>query len=127
MFCTSCGKEVPVSAAACPACGAAQQGLPKRFCHNCGAESTAAAEACAKCGVRFGAAPTGEGKDWLTTLLLAIFLGWLGVHRFYTDHVGIGVAQLLTAGGCGIWTLVDIIMIAAGSYKDKQGRPLVKR
>jgi len=127
MFCTSCGKEVPASAAACPACGAAQQGLPKRFCHNCGAESNVAAETCTKCGVRFGTPPAGDGKDWLTTLLLAIFLGWLGVHRFYTDHVGIGVAQLLTAGGCGIWNLVDIIMIAAGSFKDKQGRPLVKR
>jgi len=125
MFCTSCGKEVPAAALACPACGAAQKG-PRRFCSNCGAESSAAAEACAKCGVRFGV-PSGEGKDWLTTLLLAIFLGWIGVHRFYTDHVGIGVAQLLTGGGCGIWTLVDIIMIAAGSYKDKQGRPLVKR
>lgn len=86
-----------------------------------------AAEVCVKCGIRFGVQPAGEGKDWLTTLLLAIFLGLLGVHRFYTDHTAIGVVQLLTAGGCGIWNLVDIIMIATGSFKDAQGRPLVKR
>lgn len=68
-----------------------------------------------------------EQKDWLTTLLLAIFLGGLGVHRFYTGHIGIGIAQLLTLGGCGIWSLIDIIMIATGSFKDGNGNPLERR
>ncbi|MFZ1694582.1 MAG: TM2 domain-containing protein [Flavobacteriales bacterium] len=67
------------------------------------------------------------GKDWLTTLLLCIFLGGLGVHRFYTGHTMIGVVQLLTLGGCGIWSLVDLIMIAIGSFKDAQGNALVKK
>ncbi len=68
-----------------------------------------------------------EGKDWLTTLLLAIFLGGFGVHRFYTGHIGIGIAQLLTLGGCGIWSLIDIIMIATGSFKDAEGNALIRR
>ncbi len=66
-------------------------------------------------------------KDWLAALLLSIFLGTLGVDRFYLGHVGLGIAKLLTFGGCGIWWLVDVILIALGSVTDAQGRPLVKR
>jgi len=81
-----------------------------------------------KCGVSLkGENPMkGEGKDWLTTLLLCFFLGFLGVHRFYTGHTGIGVVQLLTLGGCGIWTLIDFIMIIVGNFKDAKGNLLVK-
>lgn len=68
-----------------------------------------------------------EQKDWMTTLLLSIFLGTLGVHRFYTGHTVIGVVQLLTLGGCGIWAIIDIIQIATGNFKDSQGQPLLKR
>ena len=76
----------------------------------------------------FNAAEGGANvaHDWLTTLLLAIFVGWLGIHRFYTGHTLIGIVQLLTCGVCGIWTLIDIIMIATGSFKDKDGSPLAK-
>lgn len=73
-------------------------------------------------------AMTPEGpKDWLAALLLSIFLGTLGVDRFYLGHVGLGIAKLLTFGGCGVWWLVDVILIALGSVTDAQGRPLVKR
>ncbi len=65
-------------------------------------------------------------KDWLVTLLLAIFLGYWGVHRFYVGKVGTGLLMLFTAGGCGIWWLVDIILIATGSFTDMEGRPLVR-
>jgi TM2 domain-containing membrane protein YozV len=67
-----------------------------------------------------------QQKDWLTTLLLCIFLGWLGIHRFYTGHTVIGVIQLLTLGGCGIWVLVDFIMILTNSYRDSNGIPLFR-
>jgi TM2 domain-containing membrane protein YozV len=66
-------------------------------------------------------------KDWLTTLLLCLFLGYLGIHRFYTGHTAIGVVQLLTVGGCGIWLLVDLIMIITDSYRDANGLPLLKK
>lgn len=65
-------------------------------------------------------------KDWLVSLLLSIFLGYLGIDRFYMGYVGLGIAKLLTFGGCGIWWLIDVILIATGSLRDAQGRPLVK-
>ena len=69
----------------------------------------------------------GEARDWLITLLLAIFLGGLGVHRFYTGHILVGVIQLLTMGGCGIWAIIDIISIATDSFRDADGQPLVRK
>ena len=63
-------------------------------------------------------------KSKTTALLLSIFLGGLGVDRFYVGKVGTGVLKLLTGAGLGIWWLVDIILIATGNLKDKQGNPL---
>ena len=65
-----------------------------------------------------------EPKQKIVALLLAIFAGTLGVHRFYTGHMGTGIVMLLTLGGCGLWALYDIIMIATGSFKDVDGNDL---
>ncbi|TDW96451.1 zinc-ribbon domain and TM2 domain-containing protein [Dinghuibacter silviterrae] len=104
------------------------------YCSNCGAQIDDNAVVCVKCGVLTGNVPVSKvadpdlvGYDWLTALLLCWFLGWLGVHSFYTKKTGIGIAQLLTLGGCGIWQLVDLIMIIVGSYRDGLGRPLVRK
>ncbi len=63
-------------------------------------------------------------KSRTTALILCILLGGLGVHRFYVGKVGTGIVWLLTAGVFGIGWLVDIIMIATGKFKDKQGNSL---
>ena len=63
-------------------------------------------------------------KSWITTLLLCLFLGGLGVHRVYAGKIGTGILQLITVGGCGIWTLIDLIMIITGSFTDKDGNPI---
>ena len=63
-------------------------------------------------------------KGFVPTLLLALFLGGLGAHRFFVGKIGTGIVQLLTLGGLGIWALIDLIMIIVGSFKDKQGLPV---
>lgn len=57
-------------------------------------------------------------RNYTTTLLLAFFLGGLGIHRFYTGYTLIGILQLLTGGGCGIWALIDLFSICTGHYED---------
>ena len=50
-------------------------------------------------------------KDPLLSILLSIFIGSLGIDRFYIGDIGLGIGKLLTAGGCGIWWLIDIFLI----------------
>ena len=66
-------------------------------------------------------------KNWLPTLLLCIFLGNFGVHRFYAGKIGTGILMLLTCGGCGIWTIVDLIMLIMGNFTDKDGNAIVNK
>jgi TM2 domain-containing membrane protein YozV len=65
-------------------------------------------------------APQGT-KSQLVALLLCGFLGGLGIHRFYLGYTWQGIVQLLTAGGCGIWALIDFIRIITGDLKPKDG------
>ena len=62
-----------------------------------------------------------SGKSQLTAVLLALFLGGLGIHRFYLGYTWQGVVQLLTAGGFGIWALIDLIRIITGDLQPKNG------
>jgi len=101
------------------------------YCSSCGAIIKKEAEICPKCGVRQKAPPNsgnsnGKREEWLTVLLLSIFLGEFGVDRFYVGKIGTGVLKLITAGGCGIWWLIDWIMILSGKFTDKDGNVIEK-
>jgi len=100
------------------------------YCSNCGKETPPQAFVCPNCGVSLNnnqPVRQDDSKDWLTTLLLCIFTGGFGVHRFYTGHTTIGIIQLFTGGGCGVWALIDLIQIATDSYRDANGNPLVRK
>ena len=103
IYCRECGKQISDQAYACPYCGCPMSNYNPN--------------------VQVSAFDPNRSKyDWLTTLLLCFFLGCFGIHSFYTGKTGIGVAQLLTCGGCGIWALIDFIMIIVGSYRDGEGK-----
>ena len=108
------------------------------YCSNCGAEINDNAVVCVKCGCAVNKPeqkqeqtplPTPQKTEdnsnrWLVCLLLCFFLGCLGIHRFYVGKTGTGIAQLLTAGGCGVWALIDFIMIILGNFTDAEGNAL---
>lgn len=73
------------------------------------------------------AAQTQQGKDFLVTSMLSLFLGGLGVDRFYIGKIGTGILKLITFGGFGIWYLIDLIIILTGNMKDNRGNFLVNR
>ena len=138
MFCRNCGKPVAEQAVMCVECGVPPQNGNK-FCWNCAEATEPAAEFCAKCGAGLKSAPVAASqyKSKMAAGLLGIFLGALGVHRFYLGYTAIGIIQVVVAvvGGiftCGIataavavWGLVEGILILTGSInRDAQGNPL---
>ncbi|BCW59535.1 TM2 domain-containing protein [Arthrobacter sp. StoSoilB20] len=73
----------------------------------------------------YGVPGTGApAKSFMVTWILSLLLGGLGVDRFYLGKIGTGIAKLLTAGGLGIWSIVDLIITLTGNARDKEGRPL---
>jgi hypothetical protein len=63
-------------------------------------------------------------KSKIIAGVLQIVLGAFGTGRWYTGHYGIAVAQLLTCGGLGVWSLIDGIVMLVGEPTDPEGRPL---
>jgi len=149
MYCRNCGKEVPSNAEFCTNCGVRPLNA-ENFCQNCGAETRPEQEVCLKCGILLKKQKDPTRKNQLAALLLCLFVGWLGVHRYYLGRVGSGVAMLLLylSGfvaflftiryrglyvlaaiafvGFFVWWIIDLISIATGKMKDGEGRELGK-
>ena len=126
MFCRQCRQELMPNAAVCVKCGV-PTGQGTNFCPNCGSLTSPAAAVCVKCGIQLpNSHPNYSDKEWMTALLLSIFLGHFGIDRFYLGYTTLGIVKLLTFGGCGVWTLIDIILIAMNNMPYADGRPLKK-
>lgn len=102
------------------------------YCPNCGKPVVGETNFCPECGAPLKIAnyqnqpasnKTNEDR-WLISLILCILVGSLGIHRFYTGNIVTGVLMLITLGGCGVWTIIDLIMIAANTYRDGNGNTL---
>ena len=145
MYCKNCGSKLDENASVCMSCGC-NPNEGNKFCWNCKNETNENAVVCVSCGANlklqgtnstgmlqpkvYGTQPeialTQEAKSWSTTLLLCIFFGGIGVHRFYTGHTGVGLLMLFTLGCCGILTIIDLIRIITGDFKDSNGHKLQK-
>lgn len=66
--------------------------------------------------------PPPSDKSRGVALALCIPLGVFGAHRYYVGKIGTGLLQLFTLGGLGLWWLYDLITIAAGEFRDEEGR-----
>ncbi len=100
MFCSKCGKEINDEAVICVHCGCAVK-------NNTTANNI-----------------TRNEHEWLVAMLLCWFLGGFGAHRFYTGHIGTGIVQLITLGGCGLWAFIDWVCMCFNAFRDIDNRPL---
>ena len=126
-------------AAKCPACGAPMENSSCGYCgykeknaQDSEAEVSRAGESFVQPNIIInnqvlggqGVVPGVSRKSKTIALLLCVFLGWLGIHRFYVGKVGTGILYLLTCGLFVIGWLIDIIVIASGSFKDQFDLPI---
>lgn len=105
MYCKNCGKEISEGARFCPYCG-----------------KSVADETVVDKPIRHSGSSYSRGLCMILACLG--FVAISGIHRFYVGKIGTGVLWFLTGGCFGIGTLIDVIMIATGDFKDVNGLPL---
>lgn len=126
MYCRNCGSLVAEGAAICVNCGF-QKGKGNAYCSNCGKHMDAGQVYCMSCGFKMGtdssrgAASSGE-KNRLVAVLLAFFLGYIGIHKFYLGYTTQGVIMLLVSiltFGFGAIIMAVISLVEFGIYLSK--------
>ncbi len=72
-----------------------------------------------------GLLPARKSKTVALILCIIGFFGIGGLHRMYVGKVGSGILHFFTYGLCGIGTIVDLISILSGGFRDSYGQPLM--
>ncbi len=122
MHCRNCGKEVPEKAVACPACGVPPL-LERKFCQACGVETDPKQVLCVKCGATLAGS---HSKSKLVAGLLGVFLGGLGIHKFYLGYnragaimLGVSVVGVILTGGVLCWAVAILGLVEGILYLTK--------
>ena len=102
--------------------------MPK-YCPNCGVQVQETDHECSFCGETLTVDTTFDRRpsyasDRNGIVLLLIFLFLPGVHYFLVGRFVSGVLFFITAGGFGIWWLIDLINILTGNFKDSKGNTI---
>ncbi len=143
--CQKCGTQFPDGTARCPGCGSKISKTAATICEYCGSPVYRGTRNCEACGaplpvvfvpepkpevqtvqkvyVQVPAPNVSDRNRWIA-LLLAIFLGGFGVHRFYAGKIGTGILWLFTGGCFGIGWFIDCLCILFGWFSDREGRRL---
>lgn len=126
-FCKHCGQIIDADCVVCPKCGKQVEELkvshPENIIINNNNNNNSSSSASANIsGYNSMVSP----KSWLVTLLLCLFLGVVGGHRFYAGKIGTAIIMILlcATGISAVWALIDLIMIIFSKFKDKQGRTI---
>lgn len=139
MFCTHCGSQLPAGAAFCPGCGAPVEGAQPDPQANAGGhwngqyyqpgDQARGYDPVNQGGYGqpgYGYGPRSAKERLVAVILCCVgFCGLSGLHRFYTGKIGTGILWLLTGGCFLIGTIVDLISLLDGSFRDSWGNPLV--
>ncbi len=134
MFCKNCGQPLNDNQAICLQCGV-KVGEGNTFCANCGQPMNPGAAICLNCGVAAAPIAGPDSKKKMVALLLAIFLGSLGIFDFYMGYTTKGVIKLVVSLvlsvtfigpiAMWVWALIDGIKAYKGELPDAKGNPLV--
>ncbi len=118
--CERCGHELLSDALYCGRCGEPVRGLARTW-----PRARNEYRSAGRGGQRIDEGRETSDRSRLVALLLCAFLGYLGAHRFYVGKFGTGILWLLTGGLFGVGYLIDMILIAAGTFRDRSGLPLI--
>ena len=124
MYCKNCGKQIEETVSFCPHCGTNLKSRPSKaepwdYTYTPPQQPTVNVVNTNVNNV-YACAP----KNRWIAFFLCFFLGYIGAHRFYVGKVGTGILYLFTLGLFGIGSLVDLIVILCGGFKDKYGQHL---